>query len=145
MTDFHETDMGVRYYRDTLPALVAAVQPLASALERVAGKGAQPEIDTPTGTAPFEPGTRVLIRTNPHHPHVAVVLGTVRAWRPGAGFAGTDLADVEYQDPRDGVVHVMPFGVQHLSPGDPEELVAAAEEHEAQAAELRRLAEHGRP
>lgn len=85
-------------------------------------------------------GDRVVIRHNPHHPGAEGVVGTVVDYRPGGGFGGCDLADVEYEDPRDGLVHVRPFGLANLSPGNPEVLLEAAERYEALALELRSLA-----
>ena len=54
---------------------------------------------------------------------------------------GCDLVDVRYEDPRDGQVHTRPFGTVNLSPGEPNELLEAAERFEALAARLRRLAQ----
>lgn len=85
-------------------------------------------------------GRRVVIRFNPHHAAAENVVGLVTAVRVGEGFFGTDLIEVEYQDPRDGTVHVMLFGTANLSPGEPAALIEIAERHEAIAAELRRMA-----
>ena len=89
---------------------------------------------------PYEPGSRVVIRHNPHTPGAENIVGTVIAYHPRAGFGGCDLADVEYEDPRDGQVHVMPFGTANLSPGSPAALLEMAERYETLASELRQLA-----
>jgi hypothetical protein len=88
----------------------------------------------------YEPGMKVVIRHNPHHPAAEDILGTVVEYRPGAGFARCDLVDVAYENPQDGEVRVMPFGKANLSQGDPATLTALAARYDALAAELRRLA-----
>jgi len=89
---------------------------------------------------PYEPGTTVVIRHNPHHAGSEGIAGTVVGFRPGAGFAGCDLVAVEYEDTLEGCLHVMPFAPENLSPGDSEALLAMARRHESIAAKLRRLA-----
>ena len=88
----------------------------------------------------FQPGSIVLIESNPHHPRAEEILGTVRAYLPGAGLMGVDLYEVEYQDPSNAEVHVMPFAPSHLAHGEPGQLLEAAERYEALAGELRDLA-----
>ena len=97
-------------------------------------------IDLPGTEGWLQPGSLVLIDSNPHHPRAAGILGTIRSFRPGAGVMRSDLADVEYDDPRDGQKHLMPFGLSHLRPGEPAWLLEAAERYEARARELRELA-----
>ncbi len=64
------------------------------------------------------PGSKVVIRFNPHMGHASDIVGTVLRFHPGAGFLGCDLADVQYEDPRDGTIHVLPFGTHNLDVGD---------------------------
>lgn len=91
--------------------------------------------------AAFSAGAKVILRSNPHHPAAANIVGTVVAYRNGAGFAGCDIVDIRYENPRDGKVHEMPFGLDHLQVGSRSALLEVAEHYEAMAAELRRLAE----
>lgn len=88
----------------------------------------------------MEPGTRVIIRQNPHHPGAEDIVGTVVVFRPGEGFAGCDLVDIHYRTRRDGKGHTMPFGMSCLGPADPSSLLLLAEQHEAAAAKLREMA-----
>ena len=88
----------------------------------------------------WQPGAHVILRSNPFHGTVVDIVGTVLAYRAGAGFAGCDLLDVEYVHPDDGLTYVRPFGLHHLSPGSPDVLLQMAQRYEALAAELRRLA-----
>jgi hypothetical protein len=88
----------------------------------------------------MEPGQKVIIRQNPHHPGAENIVGTVTVFRPGEGFAGCDLVDVHYKNPRDGKGYTMPFGMSCLGPADPGSLIALAEHYEAMAAKLRELA-----
>jgi len=88
----------------------------------------------------MEPGQKVIIRQNPHHPGAENIVGTVTVFRPEEGFAGCDLVDVHYKNPRDGKRYTMPFGMSCLGPADPGSLIALAEHYEAMAAKLRELA-----
>jgi len=90
----------------------------------------------------FTPGTKILIKTNPHEAAEGII-GTVKAYRAGEGFMRCDLVEVEYHSPREGALVVYPFGTFHLG-GTAEEMEAAADVLEAQAADLRRLAKEAR-
>jgi len=88
----------------------------------------------------MEPGQKVIIRQNPHHPGAENIVGTVTVFRPKEGFVGCDLVDVHYKNPRDGKGYTMPFGMSCLGPADQGSLIALAEHYEAMAAKLRELA-----
>jgi hypothetical protein len=88
----------------------------------------------------MEPGTKVIIRQNPHHPGAENIVGTVIVFRPGEGFGGCDLVDVHYKHPRDGKGYTMPFGLACLGPADPASLISLAEHYETMAAKLRAMA-----
>jgi len=88
----------------------------------------------------MEPGTKIIIRQNPHHINAENILGTVAQYRKGAGFMGVDLVDVEYVDPGTGETHVMPFGIYNLDSAEPAHLIALAERYVKLAAEMRKLA-----
>ncbi|NLX99280.1 MAG: hypothetical protein GXY83_24350 [Rhodopirellula sp.] len=90
----------------------------------------------PAGPA-LAPGDRVVILQNPHDPRAEEIVGTVMVFRPGAGFAGADLADVHYRHPRDGRGVTLPFGLSLLAEPTPDLLIQLAERHERQAAALR--------
>ena len=92
----------------------------------------------------MEPGDRVIIRWNPHHPGAEDIIGTVVVFRPEEGFRGCDLVDVHYKHPRDGKGHTLTFGLCCLGAAEPAGLIALAENHEAAAAKLRRLASEQR-
>lgn len=92
----------------------------------------------------FQPGSRVVIRHNPHYSGAENIVGIVTEFFPEGGFMRCDLAYVRYTNPRDGSTHEMPFGTANLEPGNPDALIEVAERYEAQAAELRRLAEETR-
>jgi hypothetical protein len=85
-------------------------------------------------------GDKVIIRQNPHQPGADGIVGTVIVYRPGEGFAGSDLVEVHYKNPRDGEGYTMPFGLSCLGPADAASLVALAERYEALAAQLRECA-----
>ena len=89
----------------------------------------------------YAPGSKVLVRENPHHPAAVDIVGTAVAYRRRTGFAGCDLVDVRYEDPQDGRVHGRPFEPSLLLPASRHALEEAAARCEAMAAELRRLAE----
>jgi hypothetical protein len=86
-------------------------------------------------------GDKVYIRSNPHRKDAESLAGVVVAVRPGEGFGGADLVDVRYVDPWTGKEETMPFGTASLAPGSRDELLAAAERFERQAAMLRQMAE----
>jgi len=88
----------------------------------------------------MEPGTKVIIRQNPHHPGAEKIVGTVTVFRPGEGFAGCDLVDVYYKNPHDGKGYTLPFGLSCLGSADSGSLIALAEQYEIIAAKLRELA-----
>ena len=90
--------------------------------------------DQPT----FAPGSRVLVRHNPHDPRAEDVDGVVTGIGTGAGFGGCDLIHVRYAS--GGAEHERPFTNDDLNPATPEALRHLAERLEAQAAELRRIA-----
>ena len=75
-----------------------------------------------------------------HHAQAVDIVGTVAKFRPGAGFMGCDLADVQYEHPHSGEVHTMPFATNHVRPGEPRFLHQLAERYAALADELRHLA-----
>ena len=89
----------------------------------------------------FEPGTRVVIRFNPHDARAENVVGTVTALSRGAGFGACDLATVRYTHPQDGGERALPFATYNLETAKPAVLIALAGRHEAEADRLRRLAE----
>jgi hypothetical protein len=95
---------------------------------------------TTDATSAFQPGSRVVIKFNPHHHDAVDIIAVVRQLDVGGGFMRCDLAYVEYIDPRDGETHTLPFTTRNLLAGDPAVFLAMAERHEAQALELRRLA-----
>ncbi|MBU0756084.1 MAG: hypothetical protein KJ645_13155 [Planctomycetes bacterium] len=88
----------------------------------------------------MEPGTKVIIRFNPHHIDAENILGTVIRYRKGEGFMGIDLVDVEYVEPKTGETQIMPFGIYNIEDADPAHLIELAERWEGMAAELRKLA-----
>lgn len=92
----------------------------------------------------MEPGTKVIIRYNPHHTGAENILGTVVRYGKGEGFMGIDLVDVEYVEPKTGEMHIMPFGVCNIDSAEPARLIELAERWECMAAEMWELATHGR-
>lgn len=88
----------------------------------------------------MDPGTKVIIRQNPHHPGAEDIVGTVIVYRPKEGFGNSDLVDVHYKHSKDGKGYTMPFGLACLGPANPESLIALAEHYEALAAKLREMA-----
>lgn len=49
----------------------------------------------------MEPGTKVIIRQNPHHGAEKVV-GTIVSYWSSAGFGGCDMVDIRYVHPKTG-------------------------------------------
>ena len=88
----------------------------------------------------MKPGTRVVIKFNPHRAGDEDIVGTVVAFQPGAGFMGCDLVTVRYTSPRDGSEHELPFATYNLFAADRAALLARAERHEEQARRLREMA-----
>ena len=89
----------------------------------------------------MEPGTKVIIRQNPHHPGGIDIVGTVTDFRPGEGCGGSDLIDVRYKYPKTGKRHTMPFNRSCLESATPAALTELAKRHEAIAMELRKSVE----
>ena len=89
----------------------------------------------------MKPGSKVIIRWNPHNTQAENIIGTVIHFRPGEGFGGCDLVDVKYQDFQEGKETTMPFSIDLLEPAEPSTLIALAEHYEKKARELRQLAE----
>ncbi len=94
-----------------------------------------------TNPAPFAPGSKVVIRYNPHDEDASDIVGVVTRFEPGAGFMGCDLATVRYEIPRDGSEHELPFATYNLDFGDCDALLERAARHEEQAARFRAMAE----
>ena len=87
----------------------------------------------------MEPGTKVIIRQNPHHPGAVDIVGTVAGFRPREGFGGADLIDIYYRHPKTGKRHTMPLNSSCIEPVSPEALSKLAKHYEAMALELRNL------
>lgn len=85
-------------------------------------------------------GDKVIIRFNPHEKDADKVIGTVRDYRPGTGFGGCDLVDVEYVSPNNGQTYLYPYGRHNLQETSAAGLIALAEHYEAKAREFRQLA-----
>jgi hypothetical protein len=141
--EFHETRMGRQFYERTLPELVRQVERLADSAEHLAGRAVRPGHQPAQGPhmPTLQPGSRVVIRFNPHHAAASEVVGEVTDFQPGAGFMGCDLAYVRYQHPGDGEIHVMPFSTANLELGDRAGLLARAARHDEQAAKFRAMAD----
>jgi len=89
----------------------------------------------------MEPGTKVIIRHNPHHPGAVDIVGIVIGCRPGEGFGGVDLVDVCYMHPITRKRHTMPLNSSCLESATPAALNELAERYEAIAIDLRKSAE----
>jgi hypothetical protein len=87
----------------------------------------------------MEPGTKVIIRQNPHHPGAVDIVGIVTGFRPGEGLGGADLVDVCYWHPRTGKQHTMPLNSSCMDSASPEALNKLAERYEMLSLELRKL------
>jgi len=48
----------------------------------------------------MEPGSKVMIHQNSHHPGAMDISDTVAGIRPGEGFGGLDLIDICYRHPK---------------------------------------------
>ena|GEM_PF-1207838 len=78
---------------------------------------------------------KVVVRFNPHHLDVKDVVGTLLAFRHGAGFEGIDLAVVRYTHPRSGKTYTMPFALACLEPAEVRTHRAPAGRHRAVVAQ----------
>lgn len=81
-------------------------------------------------------GMKVVVRFNPHHLDAKDVVGTVLAFRHGAGFGGANLAVVRYTHPRNVKAYTMPFALVCLAPAEARARPAAAGRHKAVAAHV---------
>ena len=83
----------------------------------------------------YQPNDRVIIRENPHDREAVGIVGRVVRVEPCGDmplyFVAYDGCEAEGG---------LPISVNGLESGDSPHLIALAEEHEAKAAELRRLA-----
>jgi hypothetical protein len=138
--EFHQTRMGQRLYEHTMPELIRQIERLVEKLPTARAESIPPNPHSTT-TAPFQPGSRVVIRHNPHHGDASDIVGEVVDFQPSAGFVGCDLAYVRYKRPSDGTVHELPFSTANLEAGDRESLLARADRHDQEAAKLRRMAD----
>ena len=91
----------------------------------------------------MEPGDKVIIKQNPHHPWIRNIIGTVIVYRPGEGFLECDLVDIHYKDPSTGEGHTMPFGLSCLGLADESSLISLAEHYQSLADGLRSIALKG--
>lgn len=86
-------------------------------------------------------GQNVIIRHNPHQGKSAEnLIATVKRVRPGEGFMGVNLYDLEYNHPASGETHHLPFGACNFELASKEKLNELASTLEAKALEYRRLA-----
>ena len=86
-------------------------------------------------------GDKVIIQFNPHEKDADKVIGTVKDYRPGVGFGGCDLIDVEYVSPNDGKTYVRPFGRHNLlESGSAADFLKMAEHYEVLANHCRQMA-----
>lgn len=88
----------------------------------------------------LQPGSRVIITQNPHDLREEGLVGTVICYRAEAGFAGCDLVDVHYKSPVSGAGRTRPFGLACLAEATPEAVECLAQQYEARARALRRIA-----
>lgn len=141
--EFHRTRMGRQFFERTLPELVLQVERLADVAETVAARAVHSTGSQPTDrdASAFQPGSRVVIRFNPHQEDASDIVGDVVDYKAGAGFMGCDLAYVRYQHPRNGEVQELPFSTANLEVGDRDGLLARAARHDEQAAKLRAMAD----
>jgi hypothetical protein len=87
----------------------------------------------------MEPGTKVIIRQNPHHPGAVDIVGTIASFRPGEGFGGAALVDICYRHPKTGKRQTMPLNSSCIEPVSPGALNELATRYETMALELRNL------
>jgi hypothetical protein len=90
------------------------------------------------------PGEKIYIRYNPHRRDGSNTVGVVERVDVGTGFGGCDLVYVRWIDPWTGEEDVFLFATYNLWGGTREEVIAAAERMERQAAMLREIASHNR-
>ena len=89
----------------------------------------------------MEKGDKVIIKFNPHHKGAEQIIGTVKSYRPGAGFGGCDLVDVKYVYHEDGKVYIMPFGRHNLLESESAaDFLKMAEHYETLATHCREMA-----
>ncbi len=88
----------------------------------------------------MQKGDKVIIKFNPHEKEADKVIGTVRDYRPGVGFGGCDMVDVEYVSPNDGNTYIYPYGRHNLQETSAGSLITLAEHYEKMAAYFRQLA-----
>lgn len=86
-------------------------------------------------------GHRVIITFNPHERTASDLysVGTIES-TPATGPLAATLVDVRYASPADGAERTMPIALHNLAEATADALTALAEQHEAKAAEYRRLA-----
>ncbi len=87
----------------------------------------------------MKPGDKVIIIFNPHHKGAEQIIGTIKS--KGDIICGSQLYDVEYQNPADGQIYNRPLGHHNLQATSEANLIKLAEHHEILAANFRALAE----
>ena len=85
----------------------------------------------------MDPGTKVIIRQNPHHHGAGDIVGTVVSYRSREGFSGCDMVDIRYVHPKTGKQYTMPFRSSCLERVTSAALINLAERYETIADELR--------
>ncbi|MBU1242940.1 hypothetical protein KJ612_07040 [Myxococcota bacterium] len=90
-------------------------------------------------------GHRVIITFNPHERTASDVytVGSIES-APVPGPLAATLVDVRYPSPADGTERTMPIALHNLAEANASALTALAEQHEAKAAEYRRLADQAK-
>jgi hypothetical protein len=81
---------------------------------------------------------RVALKFNPHHKGAEQIIGTVKS--KGDIICGSQLYDVEYQNPADGQIYNRPLGHHNLQATGEANLIKLAEHHETLATNFRALA-----
>ena len=89
----------------------------------------------------MDPGTKMIIRQNPHHHGAEDIVGTVVSYRSREGFGGCDMVDIRYVHPKTGQQYTMPFRISCLETVISAALVSLVERYETIADELRGLIE----
>ena len=87
-------------------------------------------------------GHRVIITFNPHERTASdlYTVGTIES-APAPGPLAATLVDVRYASFGDSAERTMPIALHNLAEANADALTALAEQHEAKAAEYRRLAD----
>lgn len=87
-------------------------------------------------------GHRVIITFNPHERTASdlYTVGTIES-APAPGPLAATLVDVRYTSLGDRAERTMPIALHNLAEANADALAALAEQHEAKAAEYRRLAD----